>query len=212
MVVKRRVTNTRQRVLSYIRAYLERKGYAPSVRDIRDALRMSSTSVVQYHLDALEEEGEIRRSRDQSRTIRLSGSAALTVPVLGVIAAGSPFPAVGSDTWHSEIQETIEATSAMTRGRQVYALRVKGLSMVDALIDDGDVVIMEPSQEYRDGDVVAVRIKDSGDVTLKRLYREGDRIRLQPANALMAPIYVRADNIEVQGKLVGVIRRYADNK
>ena len=96
----------------------------------------------------------------------------------------------------------------MVKGRRVYALRVRGLSMVDALIDDGDVVIMEPVGEYRDGEVVAVLLRDSGEVTLKRLYREGDKVRLQPANALIAPVHVPADKVDVQGRLVGVIRQY----
>jgi repressor LexA len=208
MMIRRKTASTRQKVLSHVRAYIEKHGYAPSVRDIQDALRISSTSVVQYHLDALEEAGEIIRSRDLSRTIRLPGLSGVKVPVLGAIAAGSPLPVVGPDTWRSEVQETIEAPAAMVKGRRVYALRVRGLSMVDALIDDGDIVIMEPAGECRDGEVVAVLLRDSGEVTLKRLYLEGDKVRLQPANALIAPVRVPADKVDVQGRLVGVIRQY----
>jgi repressor LexA len=208
MMQKRGVASTRQRVLENIRDFIERHGYAPSVREIRDALHISSTSVVQYHLDALEVAGEIRRSRDHSRTIRLAGQSGSMVPVLGTIAAGLPLPTVGPDTWHAEVQENIEVPAAMAHGRQVYALRVRGTSMIDALIDDGDIVLIDNSRDYHDGQVVAVRLKDSGEVTLKRLYREGERVRLQPANSLMAPIYVPAKNVEVQGKLAGLIRGY----
>jgi repressor LexA len=129
------------------------------------------------------------------------------VPLLGYIAAGEPIPVPDSDTWQKEAAEALDLTDELITGKEVYALKVKGLSMVDALIDDGDIVLMEAAQTADDGDMVAVWLKDKQEVTLKRLFREKEMIRLQPSNASMKPLYVNPQNIEVQGKVVGVIRK-----
>jgi repressor LexA len=113
----------------------------------------------------------------------------------------------GSDTWETEALETLELTDDVTQGNDIFALRVKGQSMIDAFIDDGDIVLMEPANTVNNGDMVAAWIKDRQEVTLKKLYREDNKIRLQPANSQMEPIYADADNVEVQGKVIGVIRK-----
>jgi repressor LexA len=130
------------------------------------------------------------------------------VPLLGTIAAGKPIPVPNSDSWVNVPQETLKlATDVVGNSDNIYALRVKGISMLDALINDGDIVIMEATQTTEDGEMVAVWLKDEQEVTLKRIYREAGRIRLQPANQQMEPIYTSPENVEIQGKVVAVIRR-----
>jgi repressor LexA len=202
------VSETRQRIFKYIRDFIEDRGYAPTVRDILKGCNISSTAVVQHHLNILEREGHIHRDPEIFRSIQLLGrKATVRVPLLGYIAAGEPIPVPDSDTWHKEAAETLELTEELIPGKEVYALKVKGLSMVDALIDDGDIVLMETAETADNGDMVAVWLKDKQEVTLKRLYREKEMIRLQPSNANMKPLYVNPQNIEVQGKVVGVIRK-----
>jgi repressor LexA len=129
------------------------------------------------------------------------------VPVLGVIAAGEPIPVPSADTWTTTPEESLELPLNLTRGLdKLYALRVRGTSMIDALIDDGDIVLMQSSNAAEDGEMVAVWLKDEQEVTLKKLYREPGRACLRPANKLMEPIYCPAENIEIQGKVVGVLR------
>jgi repressor LexA len=130
------------------------------------------------------------------------------VPLLGAIAAGKPIPVPGLDTWTTPPEETLKVAADMIGNKSnVYALKVKGTSMVDALIDDGDIVVMEAVPTAENGQMVAVWLKDEQEVTLKKIYREPERIRLQPANKQMKPIYVKPQNIEVQGKVVAVLRR-----
>jgi repressor LexA len=202
------LSETRQRIFKYIRDFLEDRGYAPTVRDILKGCNISSTAVVQHHLNILEREGHIHRDPEIFRSIQLTGrKTTVRIPLLGYIAAGEPIPVPDSDTWHKETAEALEISEEFIPGKEVYALKVKGLSMVDALIDDGDIVLMETAETADDGDMVAVWIKDKQEVTLKRLFREKDLIRLQPSNATMKPLYVNPQNIEVQGKVVGVIRK-----
>ena len=130
------------------------------------------------------------------------------IPLLGTIAAGEPIPVPTAETWNTEAQDMIKVPVEMIKGKNsVFALRVKGLSMIDALIDDGDIVVMTPVKIVHDGDMVAVWLKDRQEVTLKRLYREAKTIRLQPANSRMKPIIVMPVDVEVQGKVIGVIRK-----
>jgi repressor LexA len=202
------VSETRQRIWKFIRDFFEDRGYAPTVRDILKGCSISSTAVVQHHLNILEREGYIHRDPEVFRSIQLlDRKNTVRVPLLGHIAAGAPIPVPDSETWKSEAVETLELTEDLIQGKEVYALRVKGLSMIDALIDDGDVVLMEPANVADDGDMVAVWIKDKQEVTLKRLFREQQMIRLQPSNSQMEPLYVNPKNMEVQGKVVGVIRK-----
>jgi repressor LexA len=203
-----------QKIYTFIRKFVEERDYPPSIRDIQTACGISSTSVVDYNLKALERQGLIRRDREISRAIELLDNGrrrrqrTLAVPVLGAIAAGSPIPVPNSDTF-AEVAaaDTIDVAEEMTGGYDdVFALRVKGTSMIDALINDGDLVLLRATNEVRDGDMVAVWIKSQGETTLKHFYHEGERIRLQPANSTMQPIYVDAGDVEVQGRVVSTIR------
>lgn len=199
-------------ILEFLRKFLEEKDYPPSIRDIQEGCGISSTSVVDYNLRKLEEKGHIRRDREISRGIELLGARGrrpriLEIPVLGSIAAGQPIPVPSSERWSSDSEETVAVTEDMVRGREhVFALRVKGTSMIEDLIDDGDIVFLEPARSASNGDRVAVWLKDRGEVTLKRFYHEGDRIRLQPANSTMEPIYTAPDNVEIQGRFISSFR------
>ena len=208
----------RQRILDCIAQTVEERGYPPSVREIADAVGLASTSAVHHHLLALEREGLLERGGKHSRALRLTRPAmsqpaepskvtpfrmpverdTLALPVMGEIAAGQPIEA------YEEAAETLDVPASMDAREDSYVLRVRGKSMIDALIDDGDFVIVQPQATARDGDIVVALLEDNG-VTLKRYFREADRIRLQPANAEMEPIY--ATDVQIQGKVVGVIRR-----
>lgn len=206
------LTARQRRILEFIDSFAEEKGYAPSIRDIVKGCSISSTSVVDYNLRILGREGHLRRDAEVSRGIVRIGKSApdkIRVPVLGQIAAGQPIPVPGADTWNTlDSAEMLEVTRDLTQGRhEVYALRVKGTSMIDALINDGDIVLMESTQVATNGDTVAVWLKEQQEVTLKKIYQEGEQIRLQPANSQMQPIYTRADNVEIQGRILGVIRQ-----
>jgi len=198
----------RERILEYIKRFFDERGYAPTVRDILKGCEISSTSLVQYHLNILEKEGQIRRDPEVFRSIQLVEKDILEVPLLGTIAAGEPISVLGSDTWSSRAEAMLRLTTDVVGSRgDIYALRVKGTSMLDALINDGDIVVMEAVQTAEDGEMAAVWLKDEQEVTLKRIYREPGRIRLQPANSEMKAIYTGPENIEVQGKVVAVLRK-----
>jgi len=210
----RTLSDRQQRILSFIHDFLEEKGYPPTIRDILKACQISSTSVVDYNLDVLEREGHIRRDAEVSRGIELQDrrrrrERLVPVPVIGRIAAGEPIPVPAPDNWNIlAAAEVVELSQELTRGQEkVYALRVKGTSLVDALIDDGDIVLMQYVTAAENGDLVAVWLKAEGEVTLKRFYREPGRIRLQPANSQMQPIYAEPANVEVQGKVIAVVRQ-----
>ncbi len=206
------LSGKQSQILDFLRTFIEEKDYPPSIRDIQEGCSISSTSVVDYNLRKLEEKQLIRRDREVSRGIELLGSRGrrqrvIDIPVLGTIAAGQPIPVPSSERWSNDVEESVTVTEDMIRGHQnVFALRVKGTSMIEDLIDDGDIVFLEPAQSASNGDRVAVWLKDRGEVTLKRLYHEGDRVRLQPANSTMQPIYTTADNVEVQGRFISSIR------
>ncbi len=202
-----------QKILQFIREFVRDKDYPPSIRDIQTACGISSTSVVDYNLRALERQGLIRRDREISRAIELLGgrhrrSRVVDVPLLGTIAAGQPIPVPTADTFsETAAADTIPVTEDFIGGRDdVFALRVKGTSMIDALINDGDIVLLQAAQDARDGEMVAVWLKREEETTLKKFYHEGTRIRLQPANATMEPIYTSPDNIEIRGRVVSTLR------
>ncbi len=200
----------RKQILSYIGSFIQEKGYAPAVRNIAQGCGISSSSVVQYHLNILEQQGYISRDREVSRSIGLVNQRAQTtqVPVLGTIAAGQPIPVPSAETWTPVPEEMVAVPSYLTRSlKDLYLLRVKGTSMIDALIDDGDMVLVQAASTADDGTTVAVWLRDRQEVTLKRLYHEGDRICLKPANSRMKPIYCRPEDVEVQGRVVGVLRK-----
>ncbi len=197
------------RILSFLHQFVDDRGYPPTIRDIVKGCKISSTSVVEYNLRALEREGHIRRDREVSRGIELSGGRRIVrVPVIGSIAAGEPIPVPTSDTWGLEAMESLELTEELTRGKEgVYALKVKGTSMIDALIGEGDLVLMQQAATAENGEMVAAWLKRDGEATLKRFYLENGRVRLQPANEDMPPIYVDPKDVLIQGKVIGVLRK-----
>ena len=204
-------SDKRTRILSFIKEFIDDRGYAPTIAEIQMGCAISSKSVVEYHLRALEREGRIKRDAEISRAIEIvgMGKRALAIPLLGKIAAGQPIPVPTEDTWHMVIQETVEVPAEMLPlGVQAYALKVEGNSMIDALVGDGDVVILESINTAEDGDMVAAWLTERQEATLKKLYREPKRIRLQPANQSMDPIYVDPDKAQIQGRVIAVLRRY----
>ena len=203
---------TRERILNYIRQFLDEKGYAPTVRDIAKGCNISTPSVVQHHLNKLEDEGHIRRDPTVFRSIQLTDrkmESVTLVPLLGTIAAGKPIPVPTADTWNSVPEETLQLTDEVIRGKKgIYALRVKGFSMIDALVGDGDIVLIQQMSSVEEGEMAAVWLKVEQEVTLKKVYHEGDRIRLQPANPSLPPMIAPASAVQVQGIVVGLLRRY----
>jgi repressor LexA len=215
--VTRHDAERRQRIVDFIAQTVDERGYPPSVREIAEAVGLASTSAVHHHLIALERDGMLERGNHASRALRLTRRQpvavdpgkvtpfrmpvereTLALPVLGEIAAGQPIEA------YADSAETLDVPRSIDAREDSYVLRVRGKSMIDALIDDGDFVIVQPQATARDGDIVVALLEDNG-VTLKRFFREENRIRLQPANAEMEPIY--ASEVQIQGKVVGVIRR-----
>lgn len=203
-----------QEILAYIHTFYDENGYPPAIRQIQEKLDISSTSVVAYNLKALESKGLLKREGRVSRGIKIPHTAPVVspqntfqVPLLGLITAGQPLPDP-QDTSSGPV-DTVEVPDTIApseRLKDVYALRVRGHSMIDALIDDGDIVLLRYQETAENGQMVAVRIEDENAVTLKRFYRDGARVRLQPANVTMDPIFVDADKVRVQGRVVGVIR------
>lgn len=202
-----------QCILDFIQEFIEDKGYPPSIRDIVNGCGISSTSVVAYNLNKLEAAGYIRRHGDVSRGIELllvrqRHRHTVYVPIIGQIAAGKPIPVPSSDTWNTVSSSVLEVTEDLTGGREgVYALRVKGNSMVDDLINEGDIILMEYVSSAKNGDMVAVWLKAEREVTLKKLFVESGRVRLEPANSQMQPIYTEPENVEIQGRVIAVIRQ-----
>ncbi len=229
--MKKKKLSERQRfIFTFIGEYLREHGYAPSIREIkgeveraglvRTASGNTSTSVVDYNLRALEEAGYIRRDRNKSRAIELvdtngrgrSHQALFNIPIAPTpIAAGSPIPVL-EDLQMTRADDMVEVTGDFL-GRhashvdRLYALRVKGTSMIDALINDGDMVILEAQETAENGQTVAAWLKAEQEATLKRFYLEEGRVRLQPANSTLQPIYTDPENVEIKGRVVGVIRR-----
>lgn len=206
-----RTTGTRQRILNFIRKFSEEREYTPTVREIARGCKISTPSVVQYHLNMLEEQGHIRRDPKVFRSIQLVGKkreAISRVPLLGAIAAGKPIPVPTPDTWAAVPEETLQLTNEVTQGKKdVYALRVKGTSMIDALVDDGDTVLIQQTGKVEDGEMAVVWLRLEQEVTLKKIYHEDGRIRLQPANKEMKPMYYKPDDVEIQGRVIGVLRK-----
>jgi repressor LexA len=212
----RELSDKQQNIIGFIDRFIDDRGYPPTIRDIQAGCNISSTSVVDYNLNILEREGHIRRHAEVSRGIELltralASGATLPVPVIGQIAAGEPIPVPTPDTWDiTASSEAMEIPRGLTRSKEeVYALRVKGMSMVDALINDGDIVLMQYVNVVENGEMAAVWLKEEKEATLKKVYVEPDRIRLQPANSQMQPLYVAPDNVEIQGRVIAVVRQVA---
>jgi len=200
----RALSDRQQRMLGFIRDYLDEHGRPPTVREIGLAVGISSTSVVDYNLRVLERDGHLRRERELSRGIELPNRrSAPVIPIVGYIAAGQPIEAVNDPS------DTVEVPQRFVE-LGCYALRVKGKSMIEDHIDDGDVVVVKPQDAVDDGEIAVALVtngaSEQGEATLKRVYREGPRVRLQPANATMEPIFVPAGDLRIQGKVVSVMR------
>ena len=202
-------------ILEFIREFIRDRAYPPTIREIQFGCKVSSTSVVDYNLHAMEKAGILRRSREVSRAIELldtngrrviEGRTTRTIPILGFVAAGTPLPVFPETSTLTDIETLEVATSLLPPGSEVYALKVRGTSMIDALVDDGDTILVTPAPQAVDGQMVVVWFKKENEATLKRLYREGDHVRLQPANPKMQPIWVDGRDIEIQGQVIGVVR------
>ena len=198
------LTKRQREILDYLNDFIQQHGYAPSLEEIGRRFNLSSLATVHKHLTNLEEKGFIKRAWNRSRSVELvptrMGVRAVELPLLGYVAAGSPIEAVASN-------ETIAVPENLAGKRDSYVLRVKGNSMIDEQIRDGDFVIVEDRRTAEDGEMV-IALLDGADVTLKKLFREQGRIRLQPANPTMAPMMFAPDQVQVQGVVVGVMRRY----
>ncbi len=200
---------TRESILAFIQKFKVGKDYAPTVREIAGHCGIRSTSVVQYHLNKLEEAGLITREKEKFRSISIPGEIRqlVEIPILGTISAGRPIWVPSADRWSSLTERTIEVSPEITKGkRDVFALEVKGNSMVDAMIADSDIVVMEQTADIKNGDVVACWLRNEQEVTLKKIYYENEKVRLQPCNPYMMPLYYDASNVEAQGKVIAVIR------
>jgi repressor LexA len=211
-------------VLEFLVKYQDENGRPPSIREIGDAAKISSTSVVNYYLDQLEKMGYIERDGRVSRGVRLNDKVnevvqmvtdLMRVPVLGRIVASEPVPVPASDFNYYDADTSVEiATSLLPnpeKSKQLFALEVQGESMIDAMVNDGDYVIMKPvasNAEVRNGEMVAVWIPSRDETTLKYFYKEKEGYRLQPANPTMGPIMVgKEEQLEIKGKVVMVIRK-----
>ncbi len=218
-----KLSERQRNILRYIEKYVVDHGYPPTIRQIGEATGINSTSVVNYNLNKLVTAGYLARSSHVSRGLRLTvpvpGSekkAGKTVQAaarqtgiykIGYIYASQPMP-VPDDYYYDE-DDLIEVTTSMLGGadpQEVYALEVKGDSMIDAMIREGDIVIFRKQETAKNGDMVAVWLEDRSETTLKYFFREGERVRLQPAHPTMEPIYVNPDNCRIEGKVLTVIR------
>ena len=219
-MTKGSLTDRQHRMLSFIQRFGEENGYPPSIREIGSAVGITSTSVVNYNLNRLVEEGYLDRDQNISRGIRLTeriGKAAerlgeiVRIPLVGRVFASEPIPLPGTDSPLFGADEALEITRGLVSSSDgLFALQVQGDSMIDAMVSDGDIVVMKREPEWRNGDMVAVWLKDKEATTLKHIYREGSKVRLQPANPTMAPILIDDPaTLEVQGKVMLVVRQLA---
>ncbi len=245
---RKTLSDRHKRILTVLEKYQERNGYPPSIREIGKEAKISSTSVVNYYLDQLEEKGHIERDGGVSRGIRLlrplseieavapmnAVTAAakntitslqqtasdvgktlnelLQIPMLGRIAAGSPLPVPSSDFSYYDADSMVDVAASLLpsneKGAELFALEVQGDSMIDAMVYDGDIVVMKPAHEANNGEMVAVWLDDRDETTLKYFYSEKGRIRLQPANPTMKAIMIEdPTTVKIQGKVVMVIRK-----
>ena len=199
------ITRRQKEVLDFLSGFTSKNGYSPSYEEIAAGLSLSSLATVHKHVTNLQTKGMLQRAHNRSRSIdvlpqRSPRKAMDRLPLLGRIAAGKPLEAI----------ETAESISLadIIGNREVFALEVRGDSMRDEHIVNGDYVLVERTRTAREGEII-VALVDGSDATLKRFYREGQMIRLQPSNKEMAPIYAPASNVSIQGKVLGMLRKYA---
>ena len=202
------------KMVEFIREFIADHHFPPTIREIGTRVGIPSTSVVKYNLDILQRKGLIDRDPDISRGIRLVEEAVgrvaevVRIPLLGRIAAGIPIPVPDAEFSPFGYEAGIELTRDIVKDeKNIYALEVQGNSMIDALINDGDVVIMRHQEQVENGELAAVWLRDRSETTLKRFYLEGDRVRLQPANPTMKAMFYPAESVEVKGKVLLVFRR-----
>jgi len=238
MARKREGLSERHRkIMEYLAVFINDAGYSPSIREIGDAINVKSTSLVDYYLNQLEEkeyisrEGRISRSirilkpiesstkklKDKinatARTVNAAIDNLVTIPLSGRIVASAPIPVPSSDFGYFDPESGVEIARSLLPAREkineLFALEVQGDSMIDAMVNDGDIIIMRPAQQANNGEMVAVWLSDKDETTLKYFYKEKDRIRLQPANPMMSPIYLEnSQELRIMGKVVMVIRQY----
>ncbi len=233
---KEGLTDIQVKILEVVDNYWEKHGYAPSVREILERAKISSTSMVNYYLAQLEKMSLIERDERLSRTVRLCkpldeilGNAKeqilkgvqtanqaigdlIQIPIMGRIVASAPVPIPASDFSYFDSESSVEIARSMLPEREkeedLFALEVQGNSMIDAMVNDGDIVVMKKAHDAHNGEMVAVWLRNRDETTLKYFYRENNRIRLQPANPTMNPIIIDDPSIvEIQGKVVMVIRQ-----
>lgn len=216
-MAKGKLSERQKGIIEYIRSFQQENGYPPTIRQIGEAVGISSTSVVNYNLNKLEKDGYLARDLKVSRGLRLvetvEAAAQALVNVIriqkaGRIAAGLPLP-VPSASESFAPDDAIELTRSLVKDppENLFALEVRGDSMIDAMVNDGDIVVMKRQETARNGEMVAVWLADKEETTLKHFYLESGRVRLQPANPLMQPIYADPKNVRIQGKVVLVVRQ-----
>ncbi|MBC8334128.1 MAG: repressor LexA [Anaerolineales bacterium] len=207
-----------KKILAFLKTYQERTGYPPTIREIGEDTGISSTSVVNYYLDQLEKMGRIERQRKISRGVQLAGGSPLgemfKIPVAGRIVAGEPIPVPASDFSYFDAETSIDIARSLLpspdKSEGLFALEVDGDSMIDAMVNDGDIVVMKSTGgiQPNNGDMVAVWLPERDETTLKYFYKEKEGYRLQPANPTMEAIHVDKDEaLEIKGKVVMVIRQ-----
>jgi repressor LexA len=209
-----KLTQKQQDIMSFIQEFIMDHRYPPTVRDIQRGCEISSTSVVDYNLRRLQKLGYLKREPDVSRGIELIGEGLrgmrediVSIPIMGSIAAGEPLHVPDASGSVDGGFDRIDLPASLAGDKpDLFALRVKGTSMIDALVADGDLVIIEPASDASDGEMVAAWLDELEETTLKRFYLEGDTVRLQPENESMSPLRVPASEISVRGKVVGVVR------
>lgn len=224
MASKDKLSSRQLNIINYVSSYIQEHGRPPTIREIGVAAKITSTSVVNYNLTKLAEKGLMIRDAEVSRGLRLTEKAGeflgtvknsvknfIKIPMMGDIVASEPLE-VGHDSFSSYTDEdALELSVSMlpdkTKVEDLFALRVNGDSMIDAMVSHGDIVVMRKQTEARNGDMVAVWLPNNGTTTLKYFHNEGNRVRLQPANPQMGPIYVDPGNVQVQGKVVMVVRQ-----
>jgi repressor LexA len=207
------LTESQQRILSFINEYVTANDVPPTIREIQRGAAISSTSMVSYHLKALERANLLNRRERSSRGVvvnnpnRVTSRDMINVPIVGRIVASQPAPVPDADALRDSDNTVQIARSMVSSIDGLYALEVKGNSMIDALINDGDIVVMKRVTEVKNGDLAAVFLTDRNESTLKRVFHEGKRIKLKPENPTMKPFYVEARNAQIQGKVMCVIRK-----
>lgn len=218
-----KLSQRQQNILRFMWRYMSQNGYPPTIREIGEATRINSTSVVNYNLNKLVNAGYLERSDRVSRGLRLvadipgmpikrviSGKQAAAIPLIGSIVASEPVEIPDDSGQHFDEDDIIDVPPYLLNGvdpSDAFALTVRGDSMIDAMISEGDIIIMKRQETAKKGDMVAVWLNDKGETTLKYFYPEGSKVRLQPAHPSMDPIYVDASHCQIRGRVLSVIRQ-----